>query len=74
MPQPGTQAPRAMSPMLSDLIGSPADALLTEVTLLREEVAALRRDLLDAPSVICTGREAVEFFQRLERRANQEPA
>lgn len=42
-----------------------ADALAYEVAELRKEIAALRAELAPVPSLILTGREALDEFKRL---------
>lgn len=41
------------------------DALAYEVAELRREIAALRAELAPVPSLILTGREALDAFKRL---------
>jgi len=41
--------------------------LTDEVAALRREIAALREDLRPVPSLILTGREALDEFKRLAR-------
>lgn len=75
MPAPGQQAPwqQAMPKALFDLFDqTAADAingkpgnLAYEVAELRKEIAALRAELAPVPSLIVTGRQALDEFKRL---------
>lgn len=41
------------------------DSLASEIAKLRDEIAALRAELAPAPSLIVTGRQALDEFKRL---------
>lgn len=46
--------------------------LLEEVVKLRQEIAALRAELLPVPSLIVTGREALDEFKRLTQSSRKD--
>lgn len=68
MPAPGQQAPqqRAMRDSIANLIGQHDERdLAYEIAELRKEIAELRAELVPVPSLILTGRQALDEFKRL---------
>ncbi len=67
MPTPGQQAPwqQAMPDALRKMWESNEPDLAHEVAELRKEIAALRAELAPVPSLIVTGRQALDEFKRL---------
>lgn len=67
MPTLGQQAPwqQAMPNALKKILEQIEPDLAHEVTELRKEIAALRSELAPAPSLIVTGRQALDEFKRL---------
>jgi len=52
--------------IVSELFGKSArDNLASEISALRQEIAALRAELAPVPSLIVTGRQALDEFRRL---------
>lgn len=72
MPTPGQQTPFSRQ-MGADfqrrLLNGPDEVdLAHEVAELRKEIAALRTELIPVPSLIMTGRQALDEFKRLTGR------
>lgn len=73
MPTPGQQAPwkqampSALQKMWEQSEQSEPD-LASEIAELRKEIAALRAELAPVPSLIMTGRQALDEFKRLTGR------
>lgn len=69
MPAPGQMAQRRdnahFAKMLDALSDKSEPNLAHEVAELRKEIAALRAELAPVPSLIVTGRQALDEFKRL---------
>lgn len=69
MPAPGQMAPHRdnahFAKMLEALQSKGEPDLAREVAELRKEIAALRAELAPVPSLIVTGRQALDEFKRL---------
>ena len=67
MPTPGQQAPwqQAMPSALQKMWEQSEPDLASEIAELRKEIAALRAELTPVPSLIVTGRQALDEFKRL---------
>lgn len=69
MPAPGQIAPRSdvasFGRMLAALSEKGEPNLAHEIAELRKEIAALRAELAPVPSLIVTGRQALDEFKRL---------
>ena len=70
MPAPGQMAPHRdnahFAKMLEALNDKSEPNLAHEVAELRKEIAALRAELAPVPSLIVTGRQALDEFKRLQ--------
>lgn len=70
MPAPGQMAPHMdnahFAKMLEALNDKSEPNLAHEVAELRKEIAALRAELAPVPSLIVTGRQALDEFKRLQ--------
>lgn len=51
-----------------DIFGNGNANLAQEISELRLEIAALRAELAPVPSLIVTGRQAIDEFKKLSRR------
>ena len=73
MPAPGQMAPHRdnahFAKMLEALQSKGEPDLAREVAELRKEIAALRAELAPVPSLIVTGRQALDEFKRLAPNA-----
>lgn len=75
MPAPDQKHENQRSrPFVSNIIErltapTPEAQLANEVAELRREIQALRQDLATVPSLILTGRAALDEFKRLTQRA-----
>ncbi len=69
MPAPGQMAPHRdnanFAKMLEAMQSKNEPNLAHEVAELRKEIAALRAELAPVPSLIVTGRQALDEFKRL---------
>lgn len=69
MPAPGQMAPHRnnahFAKMLEAMQSKDEPNLAHEVAELRKEIAALRAELAPVPSLIVTGRQALDEFKRL---------
>ena len=70
MPAPGQMAPHRdnahFAKMLEEALNDKSEPNLAhEVAELRKEIAALRAELAPVPSLIVTGRQALDEFKRL---------
>jgi len=69
MPAPGQMAPHRdnayFAKMFEAMQSKPEIDLAHEVAELRKEIAALRAELASVPSLIVTGRQALDEFKRL---------
>lgn len=69
MPAPGQMAPHRDNAHYSKMLEAMSDKgeahLAHEVAELRKEIAALRTELVPVPSLIVTGRQALDEFKRL---------
>lgn len=69
MPAPGQIAPHGdnahFAKVLESMQSNPEIDLAHEVAALRKEIAALRAELAPVPSLIVTGRQALDAFKRL---------
>ena len=68
MPAPGQMAPHRdahFAKMLEAIQSKGETDLAHEVAELRKEIAALRDELAPLPSLIVTGRQALDEFKRL---------
>ena len=69
MPAPGQMAPHRdnahFTKMLESMLDKSEPNLAHEVAELRKEIAALRAELIPIPSLIVTGRQALDEFKKL---------
>ena len=68
-PEAAPEAARETMAALRRMLQPNQHDLTAQIMALREEIAALRRDLAPVPSLIVTGREALDEFKRLKGRA-----
>ena len=73
MPTPGStvpwrQASQIMDRFVAEELARPQPSLADEIAELRKEIAALRAELAPVPSLIITGRQALNEFKRLSGR------
>jgi len=72
MPTPGQQAPqqRAMGDSIANMLWHRNEHdLAYEIAELRKEIAELRAELMPVPSLILTGRQALDEFKMLAHHA-----
>lgn len=72
MPLPNQQQewviPLQMLDIPQDIFGNGNASLAQEIAELRQEIAALRAELAPVPSLIVTGRQALDEFKKLSSR------
>jgi hypothetical protein len=76
MPTPNQQAQSAYphwmryAPMHPSRDGAKPVDISDEIAALREDIAALRAELVPVPSLIVTGRQALDEFKKLSGQAS----
>lgn len=65
-PEAAPEAARETMATLRQMLQPNQHELTAQIIALREEIAALRRDLAPVPSLIVTGREALDEFKRMK--------